>query len=147
MKFRKGILLIALAAALVWGGYTVKRQLVQPRQTGGEKLTDILDELSDGESTGKKRKALGSLAAWAKETDLTGPEAAEAVNEWLKKQNPETRQKILEVLTEFTENGEAYLRGDGAELLKKLGIEPDPDALLESARQLLDSLVSSGGGT
>lgn len=145
MKLWKGILLVALAAVLVWGGYTVRQYLAQPRQADGETLTEILDELSDGEGAGEKLRALASLAAWARETDLTGPEATEAVNAWMKRQNPERQQKVLEVLTEFTENSEAYLRGDGAQLLKKLGVEADVDALLESARQLLDALVSSGG--
>lgn len=148
-KFAASVLTAALVISLV--GCAAPGAAKPAEQTDREKLYAILDDIAANVqpgTTGSFLRAVGiaaRLVRWARATEMTKQEAAQAVVEWLKDQPQETKDTFRESMKQIAE---AYtqMAVDGAkDLLESAGVSGTLGEITDRLKEIVEAVLASGG--
>lgn len=144
-------LLLAAALILSLAGCAAPAGSGAAEQTDQEKLYAILDDIVANVqpgTTGSFLRAVGvaaKLVKWAKETEMSKQEAAQAVMQWLKDQPQETKDAFRDSMKQIAE---AYGRMavDGAkDLLESAGVPDSLGEMTDRLKEIVEAILASGG--
>lgn len=116
-----------------------------------EQLLAILSDLSNNLHPGTAGSSLTSvrlaadLVTWAATAKMDKKEAAEIVMNWLKEQSPDIRRAFQEKVESVSESYGKIIRDGASDLLNAAGIKKDTSNLGSRLKELVETILASGG--
>lgn len=137
MKLLKRLLALLFVAALIFGFFIFKDSLLSGKKPDKQDLAASLNQLAEAEPQ-DAAQAAGDLIRRAKESDLAPEDAKRAIQDWLKDQEPEVREKIIRRLDDLSKEAGSAIEEEAAALLRKLDLSADPADWLDALKNFLN---------
>lgn len=141
--FLAALLVFSLAGCSVGGTRTDAEDRAQ--------LMAILNDLSSNMHPGTAGSSLTSarlatnLIVWASTTKMDKKEAAGIVLDWLREQSPEIQAAFREKISSVSDSYSRILKDGASDLLASAGINQDLSNLKPRLKEIVESILASGG--